>query len=87
MAAQAWLFSDTIAGAKASAMIYSLMLTCRACSVEPYAHLEHVLTELLQRAPDADVADLLTLRSAKLQRVIPLDAIGVFKWTLPNNHD
>ena len=25
-----WLFSDTVAGAKASAIVYSLMLTCRA---------------------------------------------------------
>ena len=31
-----WMFSDTVAGAKASATIYSLMLTCRACNVEPY---------------------------------------------------
>jgi transposase len=54
-----WLFSDTVAGAKASAMIYSLMLTCRACNVEPYAHLLHVLTELPQRPPDADITDLL----------------------------
>ncbi|CAG9185881.1 IS66 family transposase ISBmu30 [Cupriavidus pampae] len=30
---KAWLFADTVAGAKASAMIYSLMLTCRACDV------------------------------------------------------
>jgi hypothetical protein len=37
-----WLFSDTVAGAKASAMVYSLMLT-----------------ELPQRAPDADIGDLL----------------------------
>jgi hypothetical protein len=29
------LFSDTVDGAKASAVIYSLMLTCRACGVEP----------------------------------------------------
>lgn len=34
-----WLFSDTVAGAKASAIVYSLMLTCRACNVEPYAYL------------------------------------------------
>jgi len=54
-----WLFCDTVAGAKASAMVYSLMLTCRACGVEPYAYLHHVLTELPQRAPDADIADLL----------------------------
>ncbi|CAE6775234.1 hypothetical protein R69749_01433 [Paraburkholderia domus] len=54
-----WLFSDTVAGAKASAMIYSLMLTCRACNVEPYAYLLHVLTELPQRPPEADITDLL----------------------------
>jgi transposase len=54
-----WLFSDTVAGARASAIIYSIMLTCRACNVEPYAYLCHVLTELPQRRPDADIADLL----------------------------
>lgn len=53
------MFSDTVAGAKASAMVYSLMLTCRACNVEPYAYLVHVLTELPQRAPDSDISDLL----------------------------
>jgi hypothetical protein len=62
----AWLFSDTVAGAKASAIVYSLMLTCRACNVEPYAYLVHVLTELPQRAPDADVTDLLPFNFAKL---------------------
>lgn len=40
-------------------MVYSLMLTYRACNVEPYAYLLHVLTELPQRAPDADITDLL----------------------------
>lgn len=54
-----WLFSDTVAGARASAIIYSIMLTCRACNVEPYRYLCHVLTELPQRSVDADVSDLL----------------------------
>jgi transposase len=58
-ARNSWLFSDTVAGAKASAIVYSLVLTCRACNVEPYAYLRHVLTELPQRAPDADISDLL----------------------------
>ena len=53
-----WLFSDTTAGAKASATIYSLMLTCRACGVDPHDWLAHVLTELPQRGPDADIEDL-----------------------------
>uniref|UniRef100_UPI001B8BD4AB IS66 family transposase n=1 Tax=Collimonas antrihumi TaxID=1940615 RepID=UPI001B8BD4AB len=54
-----WLFCDTVAGARASAIVYSLMLTCRACNVEPYSYLCHVLAELPQRQPDADVMDLL----------------------------
>jgi transposase len=61
---KAWLFSDTVAGAKASAIIYSLMLTCRACNVEPYAYLLRVLTELPQRAADADISDLLPFNVA-----------------------
>ena len=56
--------SDSVAGVKASAMVYSLMLTCRACGVEPHAYLLHVLTELPQRPPDADVMDLLPFRYA-----------------------
>lgn len=63
-ARSSWLFSDTVAGAKASAMVYSLMLTCRACNVEPYAYLLHVLTELPQRPPEADITDLLPFNFA-----------------------
>jgi hypothetical protein len=68
---KAWLFADTVAGAKASAMIYSLMLTCRACNVEPYAYLLHVLTELPQRAPGADIGDLLPFNFARQQTATP----------------
>jgi transposase len=64
-ARHSWLFSDTVAGAKASAMVYSLVLTCRACNVEPYAYLHHVLTEMPQRASDADISDLLPFNFAK----------------------
>lgn len=56
---KAWLFSDTPQGARASAVIYSLALTCRACGVDPYDWLVHVLTELPRRDPDADIEDLL----------------------------
>lgn len=62
---KAWLFSDTVAGAKASAIIYSLMLTCRACNVEPYTYLLRVLTELPQRPADEDISDLLPFNVAK----------------------
>jgi hypothetical protein len=60
-----WLFSDTVDGAKASAIVYSLVLTCRACGVEPLAWLRHVLAELPQRAGDADITDLLPFNLPK----------------------
>lgn len=41
------------------------MLTCRACGVEPHAWLLHVLNELPQRAPDADISDLLPFNYVK----------------------
>jgi transposase len=36
------LFSDTVDGARASAVVYSLMLIRRACGIEPLAYLRHV---------------------------------------------
>nr|WP_236060750.1 transposase domain-containing protein [Paraburkholderia domus] len=41
------------------------MLTCRACGVETYAYLLHVLTERLEGAPDADLRDLLTFAARR----------------------
>jgi hypothetical protein len=51
-------------------MVFSLMLTCRACNVEPYEYLLHVLKELPQRAPDDDVSDLLPFNYAKQQQSV-----------------
>lgn len=62
---KSWLFSDTVEGARASAVVYSLMSTCRACGVEPLAWLRHVLTELPQRAADTDINDLLPFNFPK----------------------
>ena len=62
---KSWLFSDTVQGARASAIIYSLMLTCRACRVEPFAWLQYVLTELPRRPDDADIGDLLPFNFKK----------------------
>jgi transposase len=62
---KSWLFSDTVDGARASAVVYSLMLTCRASRVEPLAWLRHVLTQLPQRADDADITDLLPFNFSK----------------------
>src|SRR4051812_50144364 len=36
---KSWLFSDTVEGARASAVVYRLMLTCRASRAEPLAWL------------------------------------------------
>ena len=41
-----WLFSDSQAGAKASAMIYSILQTARGNGLEPYAYMRYLLTEL-----------------------------------------
>src|SRR6478736_5434767 len=62
---KSWLFSDTVEGARASAVVYSLMLTCRACGVEPLAWLRYVLTQLPQRTEDADIDDLLPFNFTK----------------------
>ncbi len=40
------MFSDTQAGARASALIYSLVETARANGLEPYVWLRHLLREL-----------------------------------------
>lgn len=62
---KSWLFGDTVEGAKASAVVYSIMLTCRACGVEPLAYLRRVLTELPQRAGNADISKLLPFNFLK----------------------
>jgi len=50
---KAWLFADTPHGAKASAVLYSLVETAKACGVEPYGWLAYVL----KRLPLAKTAD------------------------------
>jgi transposase len=41
-----WLFSDSVAGVKASANLYSLIETAKANGLDPYAYLRHLFTEL-----------------------------------------
>lgn len=43
-----WLFSDSVRGVKASANLYSLIETAKACGLEPYVYLRRVFTELPQ---------------------------------------
>ncbi len=57
-----WLFSDTAAGAQASANLYSLVETCKADGVEPYRYLVWLFTKLPLAATADDYADLMPWR-------------------------
>ncbi len=57
-----WLFADTVAGAKSSANLYSLIETAKANDIEPYAYLRHVFTELPKANSLGDVEALLPAR-------------------------
>jgi transposase len=48
-----WLFADTVAGAYASANLYSLVETCKANGIDPYAY----LVSLFSKLPAAQTAD------------------------------
>jgi transposase len=56
---KAWLFSDTPAGANASAVIYSLVQTVKANGLEPYAWLRRVMRDLPAAKTVEDVEALL----------------------------
>ena len=56
---KAWLFSDTPAGAEASARLYSLIETAKANGLEPYAYLRRVFTDLPAATTLAEVEALL----------------------------
>ena len=63
-----WLFSDTPAGAHASAVVYSLVQTAKANDMEPYAWLRRVMRELPAAKTVEDVEAMLpwNLRRADL---------------------
>lgn len=54
-----WLFSDTPAGAHASAVIYSLVEAAKACGLEPYTWLRRVIRSLPLAKTVDDVEALL----------------------------
>jgi transposase len=56
---RAWLFAYDAAGAQASANLYSLVMTCRANDVEPYAYLNHLFEHLPAASTVAQVEALL----------------------------
>ncbi|KWZ50451.1 hypothetical protein WS92_23895 [Burkholderia sp. MSMB1588] len=54
-----WLFSDTVAGAQASANLYSLVETCKANGVDPYRYLVSLFRALPKATTLSDYEDLL----------------------------
>jgi len=54
-----WLFSQSVAGVKASANLYSLIETAKANGLEPYAYLRHLYTYLPRAASVEDIEALL----------------------------
>ena len=67
-----WQMIDSINGAKASAIIYSIAQTAKANNIKPYDYFEHILNEMPKHMDDSDrsfLEDLLPW-SEKLQEGI-----------------
>lgn len=56
---KAWLFSNSQKGARASANLYSLVETAKACGLEPYAYLKEVFARLPAVKTVNDIEQLL----------------------------
>jgi transposase len=54
-----WMFSNTASGAKASAILYSIIETAKANGLHPVKYVEHLLTEIPKRNADDALADLM----------------------------
>jgi hypothetical protein len=52
-----WMFSQSVEGADASAVLYSMVMTCRANDINPYLYFQKLFTELPQRDEFADLSD------------------------------
>ena len=49
-----WAMIDTINGAKASALVYSIVETAKANGLNPFRYLEFLLTEMMEHEEDTD---------------------------------
>lgn len=54
-----WLFSNTASGARASAILYSIIETAKANGLNPGKYVEHLLTEIPKRNADDTLEDLM----------------------------
>jgi len=61
MGRKSWLFANSVAGANASANLYSLVETANANGHEPYAYIKQVLTELPAANTIEDIERLLPI--------------------------
>lgn len=52
---KAWLFCNTVNGAKASAIIYSIVETAKANKLRPYAYLRYVLENMPRHMNDTSL--------------------------------
>ena len=82
-----WVMIDTIAGAEASAIIYSIAETAKANNLKPYNYFEYLLTEIPKHMDEHDACfceDLYIListsdglspirhRNSRKRRILPI---------------
>ncbi len=72
-----WLFAGTAAGAEASAKLYSLIESAKACGIEPYRYLRYIFEKLPFATSSEDYAKLLPARLKEQDLTISCDATGV----------
>ena len=56
---KAWLFSDTPAGASASALYYTLIETAKANQLDPYRYIKHLVGHIAAAETVEDIEALL----------------------------
>jgi len=54
-----WMFAQSVKGAQASAVLYSIVMTCRANDINPYFYFQKLFEALPNRVEGADLSDLL----------------------------
>ena len=60
-----YLFCDSVAGAKSSANLYSLIETAKANGIEPYAYLKMIFTKLPQVSSIEEIEELLPISGSR----------------------
>ncbi|MBC7660204.1 MAG: IS66 family transposase [Chitinophagaceae bacterium] len=61
-----WMFSDTVRGAKASANLFSLVITAKSNGVDPYEYLKLVFSEMPKAKTIEDIERLLPENYGKI---------------------